>query len=528
MFGSLILAVAIVAHDAGYNTSLANHLQRWMKNESIAAEVIGPSEMASALKGEKIAFLVGFANPTDAEMTTFRSFCDAGGRLVVFHSASKKLASLMDVETLGYSAAPYPGAWSKMVFEPRAASFEGCPSVVLQTSGVLNRIGPVKGRSRVLAKWADRQGRVSDEPVWIESDKGWWMSHVLLADGDEDLKARLVAAMCGKADPSLWNYAKYQEREKASAAETRALALKQVPVKGEIHAVWDHSGCGLYPGNWRKTMRLLQESRVTDLFVNVAGAGFAHYDSSVLPKSRTCADEGDQLAACLKAAEGTGIRVHAWFLTFSASRATPSVLDSYAKKGWRLKTAKGALTDYVDPANAEVRRMMLSAIDEVQEKYPALGGVHLDFIRYPEGVTRPKDALANVSGFVAKARLRVKRPCWFTVAVYGKYPRCVDTVAQDWEAWLDARLVDYVVPMDYCESDLKFVELLTWQGMNRRNAARTIVGIGVTANESRLGPKDVIRQLNLVRRFGFAGVSLFDLDVTLEKNILPYLRLGIW
>ena len=526
MLASLFLAVTIVAHDPGYNTSLANHLERWLRNEKIAAKVVTPKEMDSSLKHGKIAFLVGFGNPTDSEIATLENFRAGGGKLVVFHSASAKLGALMGVKSVGYSAAPYAGAWSKICFKDEP--FTGCPSLILQTSGVLNRIAPVKGRGRTIATWADRNGKISEEPAWVETDAGWWMSHVLLADGDEDLKARLVAAMCAKADPSLWSYAKYQEREKKSYDETRAFAMKQTPVKGEIHAVWDHSGCGLYPGNWPRTIKLLRESRVTDLFVNVAGAGFAHYDSAVLPRSKIFTDEGDQLAACLKAAEGSGIRVHAWFLTFSATRAAPAVMEDYAKKGWRLKNAKGALTEYVDPANEGVRKMLLAAIEEVQKKYPALGGVHLDFIRYGEGAVKPKDAVDNVSGFVAKARLKVKRPRWFTTAVYGKYPNCVNTVAQDWEAWLDARLVDYVVPMDYCQDDKAFVELINWQSVNKRNAARTIVGIGVTANESRLGPKDVIRQLNLARKYGFAGVSLFDLDTTLEKNILPFLRLGIW
>ena len=56
----------------------------------------------------------------------------------------------------------------------------------------------------------------------------------------------------------------------------------------------------------------------------------------------------------------------------------------------------------------------------------------------------------------------------------------------------------------------------------------TIVGIGVTANESRLDARQVIDQINLVRRYGLAGEALFDLDATLEKSILPYLRLGMW
>ena len=526
MFSSLLLAVAIVAHDPGYNTSLAKHLQRWMKNESISAQVVTPKEMPKALKGEKIAFLVGFAALTEAEMKELISFRAAGGKLVVFHSADAKLAALMGVKSNGYLAAPTPGAWSRMCF--KGEPFAGCPSTILQTSGVLNRIAPVKGRGKVIATWADRNGKVSDEPAWVETDAGWWMSHVLLADGDEELKMRLVAAMCGKADPSLWSYAKHQARAKAAGAEVRAFALKQKPKAGEIHAVWDHSGCGLYPGDWPKTMKLLRESHVTDLFVNVAGAGFAHYPSTVLPQSRTFVNEGDQLSACLKAAADSGIRVHAWFLTFSATRGSPSVLDDYAKKGWRLKTAKGSLTEYVDPGNEAVCAMMLSAIDEVQAKYPGIAGVHLDFIRYGENAVQPSDAVDNVSEFVAKARLRVKRPRWFTVAVYGKYPRCVNTVSQDWVAWLDARLVDYVVPMDYCEDEMKLVELYEMQAENRRSAERTIVGIGVTANESRLGPKEVIRQICLSRIYGFAGVSLFDLDTTLEKNILPYLRLGIW
>lgn len=526
MLSSLLLAVTIVAHDPGYTTSLANHLQRWMKNESIPAQVVAPNEMGKALKGEKLAFLVGFATPTDAEMSALKSFRAAGGKLVVFHSASQKLGALMGVKSNGYLAAPVSGAWSRMRFtgEP----FSGCPSEIRQTSGVLNRIAPVEGRSRVIATWADGRGEDSGEPAWVESEAGWWMSHVLLADGDEDLKARLVAAMCGEADPALWNFAKHKARVEAEESEVRAIAMAQKPKAGEIRAVWDHSGRGLYPGDWSRTIRLLRDSRVTDLFVNVAGAGFAHYESSVLPRSKTFINHGDQLAACLKAAADSGIRVHVWLLTFSATRASPSVMDDYAKKGWRMKNTKGALTEYVDPGNEGVRKMMLEAIDEVQTRYPGISGVHLDFIRYGEGVEKPFDAVDNISGFVARARIHVKRPRWFTTAVYGWYPRCVDTVAQDWSAWLDARLVDYVVPMDYSEDDSEFLDLLMSQSEDRHNARRTIVGIGVTANESRLGPRDVIRQINYTRKFGFAGVSLFDLDTMLEKKILPSLRLGIW
>ena len=68
--------------------------------------------------------------------------------------------------------------------------------------------------------------------------------------------------------------------------------------------MWDHTGRGLYPGNWPQTIAVLKASHVTDIFVNVAGQDFSHYPSAVLPKSGTLTKYGDQMAACLRAAKG--------------------------------------------------------------------------------------------------------------------------------------------------------------------------------------------------------------------------------
>ena len=122
----------------------------------------------------------------------------------------------------------------------------------------------------------------------------------------------------------------------------------------------------------------------------------------------------------------------------------------------------------------------------------------------------------------------MQRPKWLTAAVYGKYPSCIGSVGQDWVGWLDMGVVDYVVPMDYSESLVRFESFLQQHAASKAHARRTIVGIGVTANESRLDARQVIDQINLVRRYGLAGEALFDLDTTLEKSILPYLSLGIW
>ena len=175
----LLIAVAIIANQPGYYTSLANHIARWLKNESVPARVSPSQSMASSLKGEKLAFLVGFDSVTAQQMKLLRDFRAGGGKLVVFHSASPALADLMGVRPLGYKAADYPGQWSRMDFVTSIP--EGLPRSIHQTSTVLQRAVPIKGRGRVIATWADRNGRSSGDAAWIATSAGYWMTHVLLA-----------------------------------------------------------------------------------------------------------------------------------------------------------------------------------------------------------------------------------------------------------------------------------------------------------------------------------------------------------
>lgn len=517
--------VVVAAREAGYYTSLARHLQRWLGSEAVSADLTSGNNLAAALASAKLAFLVGYDRPGAGELAALKAFRARGGRLVVFYSSSPELARMMGVKPRGYAKAGYPGQWSSMTFT--AAAPQGTPGRILQTSTVLQRAQPADAHSRTIAYWCDRNGKNTGEPAWIESAAGWWMTHVLLADGDEKLKARFAAALVGAVLPARWNLRDSLSRAAAEHRRTQQLARAEQLRPGEIHAVWEQSGCGLYPGDWPRTLRVLSASGVTDLFLNVGGAGFANYPSKILPGSKILREEGDQLAACLKAAQGTGIRVHAWFYCFNATRASAATLQSFERRGWRLRDREGRLTEYLDPSNAELRRHLLDAIGELTAKY-RLDGVHLDFVRWYERSVRPPDAALSVSRFVAAARLRVAKPRWLTVAVLGKYPSCVASVGQDWTSWLHANTVDYVVPMDYTGDNTVFESYVRDHAQFKSHAWKTIVGIGVTANESRLDARQVLEQLRIVRRYRMAGAALFDLDTTLEKNILPYLRLGAW
>ena len=602
--------------------SLANHVVRWYTDAGVDCEQTDDTGMKTALAHARVAVLVYVAQPSASQMQELKAFVERDGKLIVCYSSSPALAELMGMQVGGYQKGSTDGRWSQMRFVKGAP--RGVPGTVLQSSSNLFVVRPVEGRSQVIAWWHDRQGKQTAEPAWLMSPQGYWMTHVLSGDGDAKAKGQLLLALAAAQEPGLWQVAagkrlheltqknvRYtpprlkaqaealkhskQRRLAVTSAETaqevwtsaerlfaegkgyeawmaadelRARMLEtygmtQCPRKGEIRAVWDHSGMGLYPGDWARTCQLLKHAGITDLYVNVAGAGFAHYASAVLPRSRVCEEQGDQLAACVAAAKPLGLRVHAWLLCFSTEGATQERISVFAKRGWLLTNADGTPRPWLDPAAPAVRAYLVDAAQEMATNYQ-VDGIHLDFVRYPDFMSSlgptvrahfeaaakmkvadwPKDVKDNgrhsaaftswrseqVTDFVQAVRKVMKRDApgkLLTAAVFGKHPSCVDAVGQDWVSWLDMGMLDYVAPMNYTEDMAKFNEWLGDQTRTRKQAMKIVAGIGVTAAESRLDSAQVIDQINAARKAGCPGFALFSLDTTLRQEILPVLRLGV-
>ena len=612
---------SVPAGERSFARALAVHIERWYKGFGATCEMRDDRNLSQSLKNRQLAVLVYLSQPTPSQLAALRSFIKRGGKLIVFYSSSSQLATMMGMQNMGYQGPRSDGRWSVMRFV--SAVVPGVPEKILQSSKSLIAMAPISGRSRVIAWWYDRQGQRTDA-AWLLSSTGYWMTHVMLADGDAEAKAQLLLALAASYDSSLWmpaaqrilgdaakvggsggaaGMAQMAARIKSSSRRARAVraasaivakerevkgliqkgqgfkawkeagnlrsrtyevyGVMQEPRGGEIRAVWDHSGMGLYPGNWNLTCEQLKNAGITDLYVNVAGAGFAYYSSKVLPKSALFLEHGDQLAACVKAARPLGLRVHAWLLCFSTERATAERLEIFRKRGWLLTRPGGKSSRWMDPALPEVRAYLVQAVREMAVNYD-IDGVHLDFVRYPDfnsslseisrkrfesdsghrvanwpADVKPGGAYHNkftgwrvnhISQFLNSARRTLNRNVpgkLLTAAVFGKYPSCMAAVAQDWESWLNIKLVDYVTPMNYTENLDSFNAWLSEQTRNRPQRLRVIPGIGVTANESRLNAAEVIDQINAVRSSGAPGFALFDLDTTLRQEILPVLRMGM-
>ena len=592
--------------------ALAGHVQRWYAEAGVETDLVADGALGKVRP--RLAVLVDcYAPPADV-VEAVRKRLAGGTRFVVCYSGSDALARLFGLRAGAYRRSS-DGAWSKMSFAAQRPS--GAPREILQTSSNLFTVTPLPSNgAKPMAWWLDRQGRRTEVAWWKAPNGSYWMTHVLSGDGDEEAKRRLLLAFAGECVPGVWRAATQHLYREASApledgsllARIRLLPktsprrqrldglyegllrqqaavrealgkdafaayqavcdLRDVTARvygmtywsrpNEIRGVWDHSGQGLFPGDWERTAALLAASGITDLYVNVAGAAFALYPSRVIPRRGT----DDCLAQAIAACKKHGLRVHAWILAFSGERAAPGALAELRKKGWMLQDEKGNELNWLDPTHPAVRAYLLSAVKELSGY--DLDGIHLDFIRYPglaqslgprlrarfeadcgkapgwpacvtdANGSRRAEFLRwraeRVADAVQSVRtwLRAHRPgMQLSAAVFGKYPACVDSVGQDWLSWLRTGLIDQALPMNYTESLDTLRDWLGTQTAEPRLAARIVSGVGVTAAESRLGPIETLQQIDAARKAKCVGFALFDLDETLRRSILPVLSEGI-
>ncbi len=602
-----------------YAKALAGHVQRWYAEAGIEAALVADGELG-AQRDLRLAVMVDCYAPPEGVLAAVRAQLKRGARFAVCYSASEPLANLFGL-TLGSYVRSDRGDWSRMALGEERP--KGAPVEILQTSTNLFTVRAKESGARPMAWWCNRAGKRTEVAWWRVRANSYWMTHILSGDGDERGKQLLLLAMAAEAAPGTWRTAakhlyaqtlpelngladrlreatpKYlHNREEAAARQRQLAAIRQLIARqqkavegrlnedsagayqavadlrdlvhraygltywsraGEVCGVWDHSGQGLYPGDWPRTAKLLASHGITDVYVNVAGGGFALYPSKVLPQRGSENALAQAIAACRK----EGLRVHAWILCFSLERAaSPAVRKQAADRAWLLQDAEGRNQQWLDPTSPEVRKRLLETVRELASGY-ALDGIHLDFIRYPglpqslgprvraryeaergkaanwpaciteANGSRREDFLRWRAGKMTdvvqeiRAWLRLNRPrLELSAAVYGKYPACVDSVGQDWLSWLRTGLLDSALPMNYTEDPAKLADWLGTQTADPRLAAKIVSGIGVTAAESRLGPLQVLEQIQAARRAKCRGFALFDLDETLRAAVLPVLSAG--
>jgi uncharacterized lipoprotein YddW (UPF0748 family) len=337
--------------------------------------------------------------------------------------------------------------------------------------------------------------------------------------------------------------------------------------------------------------RLVADARAlgaSDLFVQVHRGGRAWFDSSHADASpwRAVHDATgtDPLATLLERAHAAGLRVHAWVnvLSLAGNRDAP-ILRALGRGAVAVDRFGRSLLDYpgydvpapdrryyrmgtpaifLDPAAPGLADELAATYAELLTRYPALDGLHLDYIRYPDvlpfspgsrfgvgldfgygeasrarfrretGLEAPfGKALGNanrwddwrrdqVTALVARiaTAARAARPgVALSAAVWTWADRAYLALGQDWRRWLEDGQLDFAVAMAYTLDD----RLLRYQVERFARLPlgdRIWIGLGTWLFASE--PARAVEQLRIARAAGARDESLFSYDAIAQAPAL--------
>ncbi len=413
------------------------------------------------------------------------------------------------------------------------------------------RIGHYRGFAEALEGIRPRVANSTFRRYFNRAEQYWKQANDFLPSSD--------------SPPSLEHYLHAIDRVQwahDSLVEAYLLTAESLPREGR--AVWNHSGTGAWPGDWERSAKLLGDNGFNMVLPNMLWGGVAHYASDVLPRSATFQKYGDQIEQCCAAAKKHNIEVHVWKVNFNLLGAPKDFVEKMRRAGRTQVTVKGEPADWLCPSHPENQKLELDAMLEVARKYP-VDGLHFDYIRYPgrdycycDGCRRRFEAASGrkvadadwpkacfsgtrkeeyndwrcgqitaLVAAVSREAKKVRPGLKISAAVFGSYPGCRESVAQDWPSWIKAGYLDFVCPMDYAAGDAEFASLVRNQVKLIEGRVPLYAGIGATATGIQLSADRVVGQILLGRSLGAGGFSIFNFDAKTAESIVPGVGAGV-
>ncbi len=601
-----------------FTHSRARYVLRALDNAGVTAKLFSDANLSAALAPPcRVAHLVFMDLPSDAQITTLRRFISSGGKIIVHSSSSRELASMMGL-TKPKIVLAKPLAWTGF----RLGSIRPlhAPEFLENRALQIIETGPASKSAKILAHWVDENNKVGPVAV-LKTPQGFWLTRVLMDDGNTEAQGRFLASISADCIPEVWRHAakrldaemwqpfgstsfeeiKTQLRAKARSDKRASLedqiasvsflisakntdfsrglfgasmsklwalhhavrrvyaAASDIGLGKGILAVWDRSGVGLFPGDWKSTATVLKKAGVTDLYLMAASPGGSNIQVPGLAKSSIQSRFGDPFPEAVKACHTYGIRVHAWIPAMTIEAMPAEAKRKFMAEGRGLVNSKGGQVEWMNPADRR-NQEEIARIAVWIATNSGVDGIHFDYMRYPTEESamgtadrknfekwlgrkvvswpadvKPKGKLlsqynewraGHITEVVKLVRSKIKAAAptrIFSVAVYSFGN--TNGVGQDWHSWIHNGLVDYVVPMNYTPEASGLKKMLTRQ-ITASESAKIVCGIGVTSFEANLNSIQVIEQMKTAVSFKLKGVSLYHLDSRFKTEILPALELA--
>jgi uncharacterized lipoprotein YddW (UPF0748 family) len=325
----------------------------------------------------------------------------------------------------------------------------------------------------------------------------------------------------------------------------------------------------------RVELERIKRAGLNTVYVETFWDGYTVYPSEILPQRPLSIPYGtadasgkglDTLQIFIEEGAKLGIKTHAWLHVFHQWNTNLGGLDKspiFSKNpDWAqldvkgsplvISEAEGANRDifkiFMSPSNPQVRKLLREIVGEIAEKYPDLGGIQWDYIRYP--LQYPESPFdynpLTLAKFTKETGLdatkldikktpkewrvwqdwkskqvtevvkelgelvRKKRPNWeISAAVFANIEENLRVKQQDWREWSKQGYIDTLCPMLY-NRDIKRVEM--WAKDFRADTSPKtkiypafFIGHFYDATEKKMNEA----YLQVPAKFNFNGIAFF-------------------
>ncbi len=308
------------------------------------------------------------------------------------------------------------------------------------------------------------------------------------------------------------------------------------------------------------------ENGLNNLLVQVRGRGDAFYNSKLIPRSELLENASfDPLYYVIMKAHANGLKVHAWmnvYLIWSKIQnpnsekhvfnVNPEWIDKDGNEPTSIFTNNNSMRGegyYLAPHHPEVKQHLLSVFREITALYD-IDGLHLDYVRFHDidyGNNSEAKAIfyqslykqrkpifkngendsnqewnnyrrASITELVRDTKqmlMEVRSDCILSAAVKPNLLSAKNRYLQEWDVWLAAGYIDWVIPMNYTPNLRKFADNidLIYENLPEKYRNRIMMGIALY-NQSPLDAVDKIYYSEITR---FKGISLFSYNVIVEQ-----------
>lgn len=323
------------------------------------------------------------------------------------------------------------------------------------------------------------------------------------------------------------------------------------------------------PEDIKKTLDRIRSFGIDNVFLETYFQGKTIFPSDTLAKYNVQNQRNefkgfDPLRIWIDEAHKRGMKVHIWFETFYAGNENPgknplNVIHVYPQWGnvtkakYNSNMPVASLSEhngyFLDPANPEVHKYLLTLLQEIIDKYNP-DGINLDYIRYPQSISAKfagyeltnwgytqyaRDEFKGIYGvdpveliygtqewtywdkyrqnkitdFVYKAKqITYKKNIPLTAVIFPDRIKSMEVKMQDWKTWSVYNYVDGFTPLiltcdrdtaDYLIRDIR---------INSQPATKIYPGLFVAFMNG--NPDDLLRQIHQSRKLKASGVIMFD------------------